>query len=243
MVDRHGRLLRSWRHTAASVPGFAEDYAWLTWGLFELYQARHQGGDLEQALRWNEETLRLFADGDGDLWECGADAEAVLGRGKTTVDGAVPAAGSAVALNLLRLADLTGMVALQEAGERLLCGRLGRLGGHAEAHAQLLIALDYALGPRQQVVVSVPAAHNQAEPFLQAMRGRFLPRTVTLVLAPDDRILPRLSTLTAGRAPSDDQTLAYLCSSHSCRLPAVTPGEFARQLDVASGGLTPAGSL
>jgi len=66
------------------------------------------------------------------------------------------------------------------AGERLLRTRLG---GQPAAHAQLLIALDYALGPRQQVVMSVPAAPVQAEPFLAIVRERFLPRTVTLVLA------------------------------------------------------------
>jgi uncharacterized protein YyaL (SSP411 family) len=239
LVDRHGRLLRSWRREATTVPGFAEDYAWVTWGLIELYQARHQAGDLELALRWNEETLRLFADGEGDLWECGADAEAVLGRGRLTVDGAVPAAGSIVALNLLRLADLTGMTQLQMAGERLL-GR--RLGGQPAAHAQLLIALDYALGPRQQVVVSVPAAPSQAEPLLAAVRGRFLPRTVTLVLTEGDCTLSGLSTLTAGRPPRNGQPVAYLCSGESCRLPALSPGELARQLDAASGGLTPPGS-
>jgi len=239
LVDRHGRLRRSWRRQAATVPGFAEDYAWLTWGLVELYQARHQVGDLEQALRWNSETLRLFADGEGDLWECGADAEAVLGRGRLTVDGAVPAAGSIVALNLLRLADLTGSAQLQMAGERLLGARLG---AQPAAHAQLLIALDYALGPRQQLVVSVPAAARQAEPFLAAVRGRFLPRTVTMVLHPGHDTLARLSSLAAGRPPRNGHPVAYLCSGQSCRLPAFSPGDLIRQLEAASGGITLPGS-
>jgi uncharacterized protein YyaL (SSP411 family) len=239
LVDRHGRLLRSWRREAGTVPGFAEDYAWLSWGLVELYQACHQAGDLDQALHWTGETLRLFADDEGDLWECGADAEAVLGRGRLAVDGAVPAAGSIVALNLLRLADLTGTAQLQVAGERLLRGRLG---GQPTAHAQLLIALDYALGPRQQVVVSVPAAARQAEPFLAAVRERFLPRTVTLVQSPGDDILPRLSTLTADRPPRNGQPVAYLCSGQSCRLPACSAGELVRQLAAASASLTPSSS-
>ncbi len=148
LVDPRGRLLRSWRREATAVPAFAEDYAWLAWGLTELYQSRRRTKDLELAVHWNEETLRLFADGEGDLWECGADAEVVMGRGRATMDGAVPAAGSVATLNLLRLADLADTERWRAAGERLLRGRLGRLGGHPEAHAQLLIALDYALGAR-----------------------------------------------------------------------------------------------
>lgn len=149
LVGPHGRLLRSWRQRAGEVPGFAEDYAWLVWGLTELHLARGQAGDLEQALHWNDEALRLFADGEGDLWECGEDAEAVLGRGRATVDGACPAAGSVQALNLLRLGEIGGEERLQAAAVRLLRGRLGQLGGHPEAHAQLLIALDYALERHQ----------------------------------------------------------------------------------------------
>ncbi|MHB8708045.1 MAG: thioredoxin domain-containing protein [Desulfuromonadales bacterium] len=240
MVDRYGRLHRSWRRGLAAVPGFAEDYVWLTWGLTELHQARHATRDLEQALHWNEETLRLFADGEGDLWECGVDAEVVLGRGRVTADGAVPAAGSVLALNLLRLGDLSGAERLQAIGERLLRGRLSRLGGHPEAHAQLLIALDYALGPRQQVVVSSAAGQRRAEGFLAEMRRRFLPRAVALVQEGDDELLARLTTLTAGRTARDGHPVAWLCSGQSCQLPAADAGELGRQLDAVSGRVSPA---
>ncbi|MCM2265656.1 MAG: thioredoxin domain-containing protein [Desulfuromonadales bacterium] len=240
LVDQHGRLQRSWRRGTAAIPGFAEDYAWLTWGLTELHQARQETKALEQALRWNEEALRLFADGEGDLWECGLDAEAVLGRGRTTVDGAMPAAGSVLALNLLRLGDLTGIERLPAAGERLLRTRLGRLGSHPEAHAQLLIALDYALGPRQQVVVSVTATPSQADGFLHELRRRFLPRALILVTDGADEALDRLTTLTVGRRAREGHPCAWLCSGQSCQLPATNAGELGRQLETMSGRFTPA---
>jgi uncharacterized protein YyaL (SSP411 family) len=239
LVDRHGRLQRSWRRGVAAIPGFAEDYAWLTWGLTELHQARQETADLEQALRWNEEILRLFTDGEGDLWEGGADAEAVLGRGRATVDGALPAAGSVLALNLLRLSDLTGTERLNAAGERLLRTRLGRLGGHPEAHAQLLIALDYALGPRQQVVVSGATTLRQADGFMAEIRKRFLPHAVSLVQGGDNARLARLTTLTANRSTRDGSPCAWLCSGHSCQLPATNPGELGRRLDAKGNRPTP----
>ncbi|TLM62986.1 MAG: thioredoxin domain-containing protein [Deltaproteobacteria bacterium] len=237
LVGDDGRLRRSWRRGAAAVPGFAEDYAWLAWGLTELHQARQEAGDLEQALHWNEETLRLFADGEGDLWESGADAEAVLGRGRTVVDGALPAAGSVLALNLLRLGDLTGTARLEAAAERLLRRRLGQLGGHPEAHAQLLAALDYRLGPRQQLVVGCASA-RQAAGFLAEVRKRFLPAAVTLVRTAEDARLDRLTTLTHGRDRAGGAPTAWLCSGTSCRLPAESAGELGRQLD----GLTRPGT-
>jgi uncharacterized protein YyaL (SSP411 family) len=240
LVDRRGRLQRSWRRGPAAIPAFAEDYALLAWGLTELYQARHAVADLEQALRWHEELQRLFADREGDLWECGADAEAVLGRGRATIDGALPAAGSVQALNLLRLGDLTGSGQRKEAGEQLLRRRLSRLGNHPEAHAQLLIALDYALGPQQQVVICTVATRQQADGLLAAVRGRFRPRTVTLVAAPDTGGLGRLSPLIDGRTAIGGRPTAYLCGGKTCQLPAGSPAELGRQLDAT--GITPASS-
>lgn len=228
--DPRGRLLRSWRRGAAAIPAFAEDYTWLSWGLIELHQARHASVELEQALHWNAETLRLFADGEGDFWETGKDAEAVLGRGRMTVDGAIPAAGSVLALNLLRLGDLTGAADLHTAAERLLRGRLANLGGHPEAHAQLLLALDYYLGPRQQVVISCDTG-REAERFLAEMRKRFLPCAVALVRKGDDAEVDRLTTLTAGRTRLAGKPTAWLCSGQSCQLPTASTGEFGRQLD------------
>lgn len=235
LVDAGGRLLRSWRGGAAAIPAFAEDYAWLAWGSSELYLARHDSRDLARALHWHGEMVRLFADGEDELWECGSDAEAVLGRGRGTVDGAIPAAGSVAALNMLRLGDLTGDLSLAERGERLLRRRLGRLGGHPEAHAQLLIALDYALGPRQQVVISVPGAASAARAFLTAVHDRFRPRTVTLVHAAGDEFLPRLTSLTTGRGPRDGQAVAWLCSDASCQPPAFSPQELAGLLERSGG--------
>jgi hypothetical protein len=155
------------------------------------------------------------------------------------VDSAVPAAGSVLALNLLRLGDLSGSERLEAAAERLLRGRLGRLGGHPEAHAQLLIALDYVLGPRQQVVIRVSPEQPPPAGFLAQTRGRFLPHAVVLVASGDDPALGRLTGLTAGRNPRDGRATAWLCSGKSCQLPAANPAELGRQLDAAAGRLRP----
>ena len=235
LVDGEGRLRRSWRRGGADIPGFAEDYAFLGWGAFELYQATWQPRHLEAALHWNGELLRLFADDVGDLWECAADAEAVLGRGRNTLDGAIPAAGSLAALTLLRLGDLTGDTHWRVAGEQLLVRRLGRLGTHPEAHAQLLQALEYILGPTRQLVIVVPGPVAEAAPFLEVLLQRFEPRTVTLCVATDTPGIERLSLLAAGKDAVDGRVTAWLCGEQGCQLPVTSPHELGRLLD---GGIT-----
>ena len=56
------------------------------------------------------------------------------------------------------------------------CGRLGsKIMQQAVAVPQMLVGLDYALGPRREVVIA-----GDAEEFLRHVRERFLPRTITL---------------------------------------------------------------
>ncbi len=232
MVDGQGRLRRAWRRQISAIPAFAEDYALLGWGLTELFLASQEARRLEQTLHWSERTLELFGDGSGDLWESGADAEAVLGRGRNLVDGAMPAAGSVLALNLLRLADLTGETRWRAAGSQLLCRRLGRMGGHPAAHAQLLIALDYALGPTQQIVVS-QGTTGQAQGFLSEVRQRFLPRAIYMLAGSGREELTARSQLAAAHAVPDQFTRAWFCSGQTCQPPADTPRALGRQLDAA----------
>ena len=239
MVDGEGRLCRSWRGELAAIPAFAEDYAMLGWGLTELFLAGQDPGRLEQALRWSDLALQLFGDGSGDLWESGADAESVLGRGRNTVDGAIPAAGSILALTLLRLADLTGTPSWREAGERLLARRLGGMAGRPEAHAQLLAALDYALGPTQQVVVALGDSGTE-HGFVSEVRQRFLPRAVCLVAGRGRDRLAATSALAAAHAAPAALTVAWLCSGQTCQPAAVSPRELGRQLDAILRRTTPA---
>ena len=89
------------------MDGYAEDYAYLVFGLLELFQA---GGDpewLQWALQLQERQDALFWDEvDGGWFSTTGRDPSVLLRLKEDYDGAEPAASSVSALNLLTLAHL-----------------------------------------------------------------------------------------------------------------------------------------
>ncbi|NIQ96967.1 MAG: thioredoxin domain-containing protein, partial [Desulfuromonadales bacterium] len=58
-----GRLLRRWRRGEAAVTAFLEDYAFLGWGMLELYLNGGNERDLRAAIDTVDEILRLFDDG------------------------------------------------------------------------------------------------------------------------------------------------------------------------------------
>jgi uncharacterized protein YyaL (SSP411 family) len=231
LVDEKGRLLRSWRKSAAPIPAFAEDYACLAWGLLELYQAEFEPCHLTAARYWVDQAMFLFGNTNGEFWDVGNDSEQVLGRGRSLMDGAVPAAGSVMTGTLFRLADLTGEEGLQKAGRRMLEGRLSQAASQPTAYAQLLMALDYLLGPTQQLVVCVAGSRELGEEFIRESRERFLPRLVSLVNSQEHTGIETLTKLLEGRVPGDQGVNAYLCNNRTCQTPTSSPGELAILLD------------
>jgi hypothetical protein len=224
--DETGRLLRSYRAGAADIPAFLEDYAFVVWGLLELYQGGFDRRHLDRARELTGTMEELFADGKGGYYDTGSDTEHALVRGRSLQDGALPSGVSVVALNLLRLGRLCGDLQLEERGERLLALALPRIERAPAAYAQSLIALDYALGPKSEVVLTPSAEGALPEELLKVLRSTFLPRTLVLLDRPGDRqSLPLL----VGKTPQEGRPTAYLCRERTC-LPPVTRGEELREL-------------
>ena len=106
---------RRYRNGEAGIEAFCEDYAYLVWGLIELFQATGRVAWLEWALELTEVQAELFWDAQDGGWfsTTGTDASVLL-RVKEDYDGAEPAAASVTVRNLITLGHLVGDAALLE---------------------------------------------------------------------------------------------------------------------------------
>ena len=87
--DPSGRLLRRYRRGHLAHRAYLDDYAFLVWGLVELYESIFDVCYLEEALRLNREMLELFWDDkDGGCFFAARDGEALIVRDKDLYDGA-----------------------------------------------------------------------------------------------------------------------------------------------------------
>jgi hypothetical protein len=62
MREQSGRLLHHHRDEESAIQGYLDDYAFMVWGLIELYEATFDGGYLLDALELNEIMLEHFWD-------------------------------------------------------------------------------------------------------------------------------------------------------------------------------------
>jgi uncharacterized protein len=219
-----GRLLRSWHRGVASVPAFLEDYAFFVHGLIGLYEATLDRAHLDAALRLTSEMLSLFGDGEvGGLYDSGNDAEEVLVRQKSFVDGVIPSGNSVAALNLLRLGRITADERLSGVGERLLRAFMGSVTRQPPAHLHLLAALDYFTGPPVEVTLVGRRGAPETAEMLRVIGLRFIPH---LVLRHGGEGEGEMKTI-------DGRATAYVCAKGACRPPVTAAGELGKLLDEA----------
>jgi uncharacterized protein YyaL (SSP411 family) len=216
-----GRLLRSWHQGVASIPAFLTDYAFFVHGLLGLYEATLDQDCLDDARRLTGEMLRLFADHEGGgLYDSGADAEEVLFREKSAVDGVIPSGNAMAALNQVRLGRILEDGQLVREGERVLAAFMGNAVKQPAAHLALLAALDYLAAPTVEITLAGRGDEPEITTMLRAVGRRFIP----------DLVLRRAGEGERGEIPAGRPT-AYVCAGGACRSPVSDAGALATILD------------
>ncbi|MBI5522809.1 MAG: thioredoxin domain-containing protein [Desulfarculus sp.] len=228
LSDPEGRLLRRWRGGQAGGQGFLEDYAFFVWGLIELHQADLDPAWLGQAARLCELACRLFEDElHGGFFFTPHDGEGLIAREKESYDGATPSGNSVMAVNLLRLARLTGQERWERKALKLLRAFGETLRRQPMAHTHMLLALDLALGPSQELVLAGGPDDQALQEMLSLARAGFAPRRSLLLVPPGQAGEPvrELAPFTRGMGTLEGRPAAYLCSGQACQRPISDPAE------------------
>jgi uncharacterized protein len=225
-----GGLLRRYRDGEGAIPAYAEDYAYLIFGLLELFQA---SGDAE----WLEWAVTLQGEQDQKFWdekEAGwfsttGDDPTVLLRLKEDYDGAEPAASSVSALNTLTLSYLTGDESLRRKAERTLARYGPRIGAAGRTIPMMMCALSaWHAGYSQVVIVGDP---SENKPLLTELARHYLPFAIVIPVSVTEsrdelsKLVPFTAAMTAGAGAA-----AYVCRDFTCRQPVGAPEELRKEL-------------
>ncbi|MBU0755190.1 MAG: thioredoxin domain-containing protein [Planctomycetes bacterium] len=232
-----GRLLHRYRSGEAGIPAHLEDYAFLVAGLLNLYEATFDPEYLETAATLNTDMIRHFWDKEGGgLFFTADDSESLILRRKEIDDGAIPSGNSVAMLNLVRLSRMLGDAALEALAQELGAAFASRIERYPSAYTQFMVALDMALAPSQELVISGRLDGHDTQAMIRSLSSRFYPHLV-LVFRPDDEKdspIARLAPFTENQVALDGKATAYVCSGFECSKPVTDPAEMLLLLD---GGL------
>jgi len=231
-MRQDGRLRRSALGGEVSGDGYVDDYAYMIAGLLDLYEATGAQRWLADAIALQAVLDARFADPAGGYFTTADDQEQLLVRDKPDYDGALPAANSVAARNLLRLYELTTDDRYRKAADATLQAFTATMTRTPGAVPSLLTALDFRLDlPKEIVVVTPPGGAGGAE-LLARVHEPFVPNKVVIQVeeGPQQDALAAVVPLVAEKKALGGKATAYVCERGVCQLPTTDPDELARQL-------------
>jgi uncharacterized protein len=221
--DKNGRLFRTGAADgSAKLNGYLEDYAFLADALVSLYEATFDAKWLRTAAELADVMMKHFADPSGPgFFFTADDHEALIARTKDVHDGSTPS-GNAVAVTvLLRLAKLLDRRDFAAKAEETLRGYRETMTEHPAAAGQMLIALDFYLGPTTEVAVvgrtDDPDTTRAAQTIARAFRPNQVVAFRDLVAGREPDAIPLLKDKPA----VDGKVTVYVCENFACKAPLV----------------------
>jgi len=221
--DANGRLFRTCGvGHPPKLSGYLEDYAYTADALVTLYEATFDPRWLTAAAELAGFMLGHFWDpAEGGFFYTADDHEELIARTKDLHDGSTPSGNAVAASALLRLAALTGRTEFREKAEATLNAYRGLMAENPAAAGMMLLALDFDLGPAEEVAVIGPADDPETVRALRTLQARFTPNRVIAFHDPAAGPPPSNIPLLADRPMRDGRVTVYVCRNYVCDAPLV----------------------
>lgn len=217
LTDQNGNLLHRYRAGSAGIQANVNDYAFLIYGYLALYEATFDAEWLQEAQRLSEGMIEKFWDELNDgFFLTSEDSERLVARPKELYDGAVPSGNSMAVLDLLLLSRFTGDLKYEGYAGKTLQAFSGLLSQDPANYPQMLIALDFTLGPTDEIVLSGSPKDPEMQSMLHEIFSRFLPNKI--VMLKDKQV------------PAALKASAYVCRNHVCQLPVTAAKDLGKLL-------------
>jgi uncharacterized protein YyaL (SSP411 family) len=223
-----GRLLRRYRGGDAAIDGYAEDYAYLIFGVLEVFQATGQAEWLDWARALQARQDDLFWDTESGGWfsTTGNDPSVLL-RMKEDYDGAEPSPTAVSAMNCLTLAHLTGDASYGARAAGAIASFGGRLEDMGRAVPFMAAVLSASHAGGEQIVIVGKRGAADTETLWRAAHRQYRPFAVALQVDPSEQAaLSAHMPWVAEMKMIENKATAYVCRDFACDAPTTDPSVF-----------------
>ncbi len=230
MLTNDGKLLHRFRDGEAKINGHLDDYAFLAWGLIELYEATFKTKYLKKAIELTNKMIELFWDENNGGFFL-SENEDVLFKQKEIYDGAIPSGNSVALLVLIKLSKITGRSDLNELTYKLVETFSGTVSKHPSAYTFFLSAFDFLIGPSFEIII-VGKSSDDISKIQKLLNSKFIPNKI-LLYKPTDREdeINLIAPFLTHYKEIDGKTTIYICTNYECKQPVTSVEEMMRLID------------
>ncbi|MEQ8156355.1 MAG: thioredoxin domain-containing protein [Clostridiaceae bacterium] len=228
-----GRLMHRYRKGEWNFYANVDDYAFLIYGLIELYESTFNTRYLKQALSLNEELIKLFWDKEnGGFYFTPEDGEKVLVRTKEVYDGAIPSGNSIALLNLIRLSRISGNTEMEEYAGKLQEAFSKSVEETPLGYTQMLAGIEYLRGQAFEVVISGERKSRDTMDMISALNKRFMPNMIVVFnpINEDNSDILDIAKYAKEQKSVNGRATAYVCKNFACGVPVTDVNEMVNNL-------------
>jgi len=221
LTDKNGRLIKRYRNGVSGIDAHLDDYAFIIWGLLELYEATFKASYLSEAIVLNNIMIEEFWRDNGGFYLGSDKSEQLIVRALTGYDGAIPSGNSIAAYNLLKLTRLTGEVKFAEMAEQIFKVFSNEIKKTPTGYTSTLSAFMFEFSKPKEIVVVGSSSSLETQSALNVLKSKYIPNKVILFKDVEDKLqsLSSIAKWTSSHEMIDKKTTYYICEDFSCKLP------------------------
>jgi len=193
------------------IEGMLDDYAFLAFGLIELYEATFEDKYLQAATDLTKAMIERFWDTEKGGFFLTQTSQADLPKIKQLYDGAIPSGNSVAFQVLLRLSGLINEPKYEQMAVQMTKVFAEELEGTPDVYTFFLSAIDYINGPSYSVIIVGDVKQKDTTEMINTLKQYYLP-SATFTLKQ-----PTLAGFDYQQI--EGKATAYVCRDQTC-LPA-----------------------
>ncbi|MGD8778858.1 MAG: thioredoxin domain-containing protein [Ignavibacteria bacterium] len=219
MIDENNKLLHRYRKGTAGITATADDYAFLIYGLLELYESTFNFEYFEKAITQQDTFINDFYDEkNGAFFLTSKKSEELIVRQKNFYDSAIPSSNSVALYNLIKLERITTNKLYKEIIEKTISYTAEEINNNPSAFSFLLCGLDYLLNSSHEVVIK-GNKENISPRIKDILNQNFIPNKVVIQIDEHTNLFNEIAGFTKDMITDKGEATVYACSNNACNLP------------------------
>lgn len=223
LINKDYTLKHRYIDGESGLDSTADDYAFLIWGLLELYKAELNSEYLIDSIKLTEKLVELFwNEKNYGLFFAPNNGEKLFNRSKQTFDNAIPAANSIAVSILNTLFLITSNTKYEEYKLKLLSSYGIEIENFPRSFSMLLNSYQESISFNTEIVIFENNQPEKAKTFLELIKQNYISNYTLLYINYDNfDIIGKYAPFIKSFNLSDTAKV-YICKNHSCELPIDT---------------------
>ncbi|WP_273324817.1 thioredoxin domain-containing protein [Vallitalea guaymasensis] len=214
-----GGLYVRYREGETKNDGFIDDYAFMIWGLVELYESTFNIFYLNWAVELKDYMINNFWDNvEGAFFLYSTKNEKLISRPKEIYDGAMPSGNSVAAYCLLKLSRLTGDSSLEEKANKIIEVFSAQINSYPRYYTFILQVVMILAKSNKDIVICGSYEDNEVKDFIEKINDVY-DSYFTVLINDGSEDIAKLNPGIKDKIKINNKNTIYICENYSCKAP------------------------